>query len=124
MAARIAKVWQGLARKLPIQCYLLPSGTVPAVFNADDILAAAVYQVGVAAPIFTPAVGWRTKDPVGNTQLGYDLGQIEVSIVEDESALLQPTIPYTLVVTRALAADPDQAESIVSMAIKVRSNAN
>ena len=115
--SRSAKIWQGRATDLPIQCYVRPTGSVPAVFSADDALTAAVYQSKVSTPVFTPEVGWYTRF---GAQTGYDQGQVLVRIPAAQSALLQPTITYTLAVARTLASDPDNPEEIASIPLVIR----
>jgi hypothetical protein len=119
--SRSIKIWKGYARDIPIQCVLIPTGSTPAVFGPADTLTAAMYQSGVDAAVFEPTVGWYTKDNQdGPTQTGYDQGEVLVSVTNEEAALLQPSVPYNLIVVWSPASNPTQSAPVASIPITVR----
>lgn len=120
--SRTAKVWHAAGATLRIQCKLRPSGSVPAVFNADDTLQAGLYQSSVEAPVLAPTVGWATTDANNQPQTGYDQGQVMVTLTATQAALLQGGVTYNLEVERCLAADTGRVnpEAIASIPISVR----
>jgi hypothetical protein len=88
---------------IPLQCKLRGSGS-PALFNSDDTLTAGIRPAHGSADVITPAVTWYTRR--GN-QTGYSQGQVQPSATAAQSALLVPTIPYTLSIHRTLAVGGD-----------------
>jgi len=105
----------GYARDYPIQAWL-QGGNTPSAYGASDPLAAYVYQGRSATALFSPAVAWYTAN---STQTGYGQGQVVVSYTGAQSAQLVPTGSYTLVVTRAPAANMSKVEDIVRMRLIV-----
>lgn len=120
--SRTAKVWKGAGASLRVQCRIRPGGSVPAVFNSDDVLAAGLYQSGVETAVFSPSVSWNTVAADGTSQTGYDQGQVLVTITATQAGLLQPSVTYNLEIERYLAGDSARAnpESIASVPISVR----
>jgi hypothetical protein len=100
----------------PIQCYLVGSGTVPAQYNFDDILTAAVFPRRSTIQVFAPSIGWYTA---AGTQTGYDQGQVEPTFSAVQVAMLEPSIRYTLAIYRALVNDPVNPEVIARVPITV-----
>lgn len=101
----------GQAKTIPIQCNLY-GGAKPSRFNSNDVLASKVVQGNQTNSVFTSAVAWYTaNDPTTgiSTQTGYTQGEVEWQPTAAQMALLQPTVSYTLIVTRTLASggDPD-----------------
>jgi hypothetical protein len=104
---------RGSAKDLPIQ------GRVPgapAVYGAGDTLEAEVRAYQAGAAIFVPDVAWYTA---GGDQTGYEQGQVLVSYTATQAALLQPTLPHTLLVWRTPSGDVDRRELIVRLRIIV-----
>ena len=107
-------LFPGYARDLPVQCFDL--ATNKSAYQAADVLTAAVYQRGAGSPAFSPDVDWNTR---GGTQTGYDQGQVQVSFSGDQTAMIQPGLPYHLWVFRQLGADGSKTEPIAHMLISV-----
>jgi hypothetical protein len=108
---------QGLAEDYPTQTWFW-GGITQAAYSVDDTLTAYCYQARLATAIFQPAVGWYTGNPPGS-QNGYDQGQVVISITNAQSALLNPTIAYTLLVKWSPAADSSKTAAIVRVKLIV-----
>jgi len=106
----------GQPTAIPLQCYVRGSGTVPAIFNASDVLQAEVIQSKQTGALFTPAIAWYTAD---NTQVGYTQGQVEATLTTDNAVLLIPTISYTLLVWRALSSAPTIFELVARVPLVI-----
>jgi hypothetical protein len=115
----------GDAADIPIQAWLY-GGAQPAMYGAGDTLVGYVYQTPRSpSPLFTAAVTWytapgQTGEP---TQTGYGQGQVLFSIANAQSALLVPSLTYTVIVVWAAAATPSKTETIVRIALPVVSPA-
>jgi hypothetical protein len=112
---------QGAAEDFALQCWNRGGQTRPA-FAAGDTLSTAIYQRAVVTPICQPAVEWYTA---GDTQTGYDQGQIVVSSANADTASLQPTggsVQYTLIVTWTPAAQPSKPAPIVRLPLTVETD--
>ncbi len=105
----------GDAVDVPIQCWTR-GGALSAVYASGDTLTAAVYQSRATSPLFTPAVAWYTAM---GTQSGYGQGQVVVSFTNAQSALMVPTLPYTLLVYRTLFADNTRTELIARVKLSI-----
>jgi len=111
----------GGAFKLPIQCYVKPSGTVPARFKAGDTIEAAVYRKGVKTPVFTPEVTWYTRpDDLGTpTQTGYDEGQVWAFGTSAQADLFIVGHEYVLQVDWTPSSDPANTQPIAVMLLSI-----
>ncbi len=116
MICRPLPVVAGFARDYPIPVQSL-SGVVAPIFAADDVLVGPCYQARTAAPLFTAAVAWFNG--VNDDQAGYLTGDVVISISGAQSALLVPTISYTVVVNRSAAADPSKTVAIARIPLTV-----
>lgn len=103
-------VFQGYSDDFAIQCWNRGSLSAPA-FSAADQLSAAIYRSGTAAPTCQPAAGWYNA--------GSGRGQIVCSVSTAQSALLQPTVPYRLIVAWVPATDDTRDVVIVRLPIVV-----
>lgn len=83
---------QGSAADYPLQCWNRGAQSAPA-FAAGDTVSAYVYPGGALAPAFAAAASWYTA---GNTQNGYQRGQVLVSIAPDQSMSLEANGSYVL----------------------------
>ncbi len=90
----------------------------PASYQPGDTLTGAyLYRNRSTTPVFQPTVQWFTN---GNTQTGYQQGQLLVSVTNAQAALLQPTVGYTLVVKLSPATDPSRSYAIVRLPVDVK----
>jgi hypothetical protein len=97
----------GSARDLPIQCRL--PGGLPGAMSGGDVLQMAVVPIGQSVILFTPTAGWYTA---GDTQTGYDQGQIVASWEASDAALMQASIRYALEVYWAPGAAPSRLQLV------------
>lgn len=103
----------GSAKDFPLQGRVL--GAV-ASYGAGDTLEAEVRSYRADTALFVPTVEWLT---LGGMQTGYEEGQVLVSYTAAQAALLQPTIPHTLLVWRTPLGDADRRELIVRLRLTV-----
>lgn len=114
-------ITRGSAADFQLQCWNKDGRTTP-VFALGDALSAAIYQRRVPTPVATPSVAWFTA---GNTQTGYDQGQVEVRPSVADAGVLQPTggtLQYTLVVTWKPGGNAAKAAPIVVLPLTVKAN--
>ena len=107
-------VIKGYALARPFQTYL--PGSVAAVYAAADTLAAKVIPHHSVTAAFTPTVDWYTA---GGTQNGYDQGQVVVAISAAQSALLEVSGNYTLLVEVTPASDPTNTYPALRIPLRV-----
>jgi hypothetical protein len=106
---------RGCAQDYPIQTWLA-GGNTEAFYGAEDTIAAYCYQARTTTPLFQPVVSWYTA---GGVQTGYLEGQVSISISDAQSAILVPTIGYTLLVAWSAAATPSKIAAIVRVRLLV-----
>ncbi len=110
IATGLVPLISGEAQDLPVQTWLYNG--MPAWYAADDLIVAYCYQARASFPLFQPAVAW-------NGPTGYTGGQVVISIPNVQSALLVPSIPYTLVVSWASSATPAKIAAIARLRLAV-----
>jgi hypothetical protein len=114
-------VYTGEAISRVVQCYVDEDGTVPAVFNASDIIVFAIIKHGQTWPTFLPTVAFATTNvKTGQSQTGFEQGQILFSYTSTQAALLIPACSYSLVGTRALASNPSNTEGAAEIPLVVK----
>jgi hypothetical protein len=101
---------------LAFQCYLRGSGTVPAVFNSTDELTSSIIQTRQTTALFSPTPAFYTA---GDTQDGYQQGQVQASWTVAQGTLLIPTISYTLLIWRVLESDTADPDPIVRVRLVI-----
>jgi hypothetical protein len=68
------------------------------VFLAGTTLSASVWEGQNQATIFSPAVSWAKSTPTVPVQTGYDQGQVALSIAASQTATLDPSGEYYLLI--------------------------
>ena len=105
----------GDAVDVPIQCWTR-GGAVSAVYAPGDTLSSAVYQSRATSPLFLPTAAWYTAM---GTQTGYGQGQVVVSFTNAQTALMVPTLSYSLLVYRTLSANNTKTELIARVQLTI-----
>jgi hypothetical protein len=100
---------RGFARDYPTKTWKWDSAYRPS-YGVADTLTAYCYQARIATPLFLPTVAWYTA---GGTQTGYLEAEVVISISNAQSALLVPTIGYSLLVKWSPASSPSLVAAIV-----------